>query len=316
MSDTQRIALAQISPVWLKRDATIEKVALWVRRAADEGCDVVAFGESLVPGYPFWLSHTGGASFDDDFQKEVFAHYLDQAIVIEAGHLDPITVAAAETGITVLLGCYERPADRGGHTGYCSLVTIQGDRGVVNVHRKLVPTYEERLVWGAGDGAGLRTFPQGAFTLGSLNCWENWMPLTRAALHGAGEDLHVAVWPGSHSNTEPITRFLAVEGRSYVASVSGLLRRDEIPDDLPGADRIKQACPEVLAGGGSCLAGPDGKWLIAPLGSEECLATADIDHQQVRRERQNFDPAGHYSRPDVTRLTVDRTRQSTVEFNE
>lgn len=312
----ERIGLAQISPVWLKRDETVEKVARWVRQAADEGCRIVAFGESLIPGYPFWLSHTGGASFEDDFQKEVFAHYLDQAVSIEAGHLDPIAAVAAETGITVLVGCYERPADRGGHTGYCSLVTIDGTGAVTNVHRKIMPTYEERLVWGIGDGAGLRTFTSGEFTVGALNCWENWLPLLRAALHGAGEDLHFAVWPGGVQNTEDLTRFAAKEGRSYVASVSGLLRREQIPDDLPGAEIIKKNCPEVLANGGSCLAGPDGEWVIAPAGSEECLLIADLDHAPVRRERQNLDPSGHYSRPDVTQLTVNRVRQSTVVFKD
>lgn len=311
-----RIGLAQIAPVWLRREATVAKVADWVGRAADNGCGLVAFGECLAPGYPFWLAHTGGAAFDDPVQKDLFAHYLDQAVCLEAGHLAPVQAVAAERGLWVVVGCYERPTDRGGHTGYASMVTIDPRGQVVNAHRKLVPTYEERLVWGAGDGHGLRTFPVGDFTLGSLNCWENWMPMARAALYAAGEDLRVAAWPGSPWNTSDITRFVAKEGRSYVGSVSGLLTRADVPDDLPHAEFLKQSLPEVMASGGSCVAGPDGEWLVEPVGPEEQLVIADLDHERVRRERQNFDPSGHYARPDVTRLTVNRERQGVVRFED
>ena len=142
------------------------------------------------------------------------------------------------------------------------------------------------------------------------------MPLSRAALYAQGEDLHIACWPGSVRNTEDITPFLAKEGRSYSVSVSTLMRRSDVPDDVPYADEIKAAMPEVAADGGSCIAAPDGSWILPPITGEENLRFADIDPAFVRRERQNFDPAGHYSRPDVTRLEVDRTRQNTAIFKD
>jgi nitrilase len=179
-----------------------------------------------------------------------------------------------------------------------------------------MPTYDERLVWSTGDGHGLRTHELGKFTLGGLNCWENWMPLARTALYAQGEDLHVAVWPGSRRNTIDITRFIALESRSFVASVSSLMRRDDLPSGLPNIEAIISNSPEFLADGGSCISGPDGEWLIEPFCNEEKLLIASIDHARVREERQNFDPVGHYSRPDVFRLRVKRKRQTAAKFTE
>ncbi len=199
---------------------------------------------------------------------------------------------------------------------YASLVYVDAKGSIESVHRKLVPTYEERLTWSPGDGHGLKTHALGRFTVGALNCWENWMPLARASLYAQGEDLHVAAWPGARRNTVDLTRFLAVEGRSFVASVSGLMRRSDFPASTPHLDAILRDCPDVLADGGSCVAGPDGAWLVEPVVGEEKLIVVQLDHARVREERQNFDPAGHYARPDVTRLVIDRRRQSTLRFRD
>lgn len=142
------------------------------------------------------------------------------------------------------------------------------------------------------------------------------MPLSRAALYGQGEDLHVAIWPGNKRNTVDITRFIAQESRSYVISVSGLMRREDFPPDTPHLEAILSDCPPVLADGGSCLAGPDGQWVIEPMPSEEKVLVAEVNHRLVREERQNFDPVGHYSRPDVTRLVLNRQRQSILSIQE
>jgi nitrilase len=311
-----RIALAQVAPVFLHREATIRKVVPRVREAADSGASLVAFGETLIPGYPRWLELTDGARFEDSAQKRLHARYLREAVCIEEGHLDPVRAAASETGCAVIVGVAERPRDRGGHSVYCSRVFIQPDGSIGSVHRKLMPTYEERLAWSIGDGAGLVTHRLGGFTIGALNCWENWMPLARAALYAAGEDLHVALWPGSRRNTEEITRFVAREGRSYVASVCGLLREQDIPDDVPERDRmIREAGPTLLEGG-SCAAAPDASWIVEPVVGQEALLTIDLDHDRVLEERQSFDPAGHYARPDVLRLHVDRRRQQGAEFRD
>ncbi|MBL0170313.1 MAG: carbon-nitrogen hydrolase family protein [Gemmatimonadaceae bacterium] len=313
-SDTLRIAGAQIAPIWLDRTATVAKVVAFIHQAADNGAQLVSFGEALVPGYPFWIEWTDGARFDSAVQKVLHARYLDQAVQIETGHLASVCDAARARGIAVIVGCMERPADRGGHSLFASLVYIDATGTIQSVHRKLMPTYEERLSWAGGDGHGLRTHALGPFTVGALNCWENWMPLARASLYAQGEDLHIGIWPGSVRNTEHITRFIARESRSYVMSVSGLLRRSDVTDSMPHAALLRERLPEVMAEGGSCLAGPDGSWLIEPVANEERLILADIEHRRVREERQNFDVAGHYGRPDVFQLTVNRERQSIVRL--
>ncbi len=303
-----------MAPVWLDRDKTLEKIYSFVEDAANKGCELVVFGEALVPGYPFWVERTDGARFNSKLQKEIFAHYLEQGIRFDAGHLDALCSLAKEKSIAVVLGTVERANDRGGHSMYCTLAYINAQGIITHTHRKLMPTYEERLVWSIGDGNGLQVQPLKNFTAGVLNCYENWMPLSRAALYGQGEDLHIAIWPGNVHNTENITRFIAQESRSYVISVSGLMRQSDIPSYIPHADLIRKNSEDVMANGGSCLAGPDAGWIIEPQKDTEGIFTAEINYARVREERQNFDPAGHYSRPDVTQLIVNRDRNSIVKF--
>jgi len=316
MSQILKLALPQLAPVWLSRDAGLVQVIQTIETVAKEKADLVVFSESFVPGYPFWLDGTGGAQFNNQKQKEIFAHYSDQAITIESGHLDGVCAALKAANMACYLGIIERPGDRSGHSLYCSYVYIDATGTVQSVHRKLQPTYEERLVWSPGDGHGLVTHKLGAFTVGGLNCWENWMPLARAALYAQGEDLHVMGWPGSDRNTEDLTRVLAKEGRSYCVSVSAIMRAEDVRDDTPFAEDIRAALGDMPANGGSCVSAPDGTWLLEPVTGETGLRYCELDPAFVRRERQNFDPAGHYSRPDVTQLTVDRRRQTTVVFED
>jgi nitrilase len=313
---TLRVALAQMAPAWLDRQSTLDKVIGRITGAAGQGAGLVVFGEALVPGYPFWPELTEGARFESPVQKALFAHYSANAVDVEGGGLASVCAAAAEQGIAVYLGVIEKSVHRGGFSCFATLVYITPQGEIASAHRKLMPTYEERLVWSPGDGNGLRVHELDGFRVGGLNCWENWMPLPRAALYGQGENLHVAVWPGSRRNTHDITRFIARESRSFVVSVSGLMHADWIPGSLPHANRIRAAADGWMADGGSCVAGPDGQWLLEP--QVECEETfcVDLDPEFVARERQNFDPAGHYSRPDVTSLCVDRRRQATVRFDD
>jgi len=310
------VGLAQISPVWLDKEKTIEKILRTVEEAATKGCELVVFGEALLPGYPFWLALTGGAEWNTKINKELHAHYANNSIQVEAGHLDKICKLCAEKNIAIYLGIIERPQDRGGHSVYCSLVYINQKGEIKSIHRKLQPTYDERLTWAQGDGFGLRVHPLKKFTLGGLNCWENWMPLPRTALYSQGENLHIAVWPGSDHNTKDITRFIARESRSFVISVSSLMSRKDFPKNTPHLEKIIANAPAILANGGSCIAGPDGEWIVAPVINKEGLIIETLNFDRVLEERQNFDVSGHYSRPDVTKLLVNRERQRIIDLKD
>ena len=309
-----KIAMAQLAPVWLNKNQTIEKAEQAIREAAKENSDLIVFGEGFLPGYPFWLSLSDGAKWELQINKSLHAHYAMNAIQIESGDLEGICLLAKELEIAVYLGIIERSADRGGHSLYCSLVYIDQKGEIQSVHRKLQPTYDERLTWAAGDGNGLRVHNLNGFTLGGLNCWENWMPLPRAALYAQGENLHIAVWPGGLQNTKDVTRFIARESRSYVVSVSSLMRKEDFPRDTPYYEDLMEKAPAILADGGSAIAGPNGEWLVEPIVHKEGLIYSEIELKKVFEERQNFDPVGHYSRPDVTKLTLNTERQNTLNI--
>lgn len=315
MNNKLKVAMAQIAPVWLNKQKTIEKIENCIKQAATENAELIVFGEALLPGYPFWIALTNGAEWNSIMQKELYSHYVQNSITIEKGELDSICALAKEHSMAVYLGIMERAANRGGHSVYASLVYIDPQGEIKSVHRKLQPTYDERLAWAPGDGNGLQVHTLKDFTVGGLNCWENWMPLARTALYGLGEDLHVAVWPGSDHNTRDITRFIAREARSFVVSVSSLMNTEDFPKDTPYYEKIMENTPNILANGGSCIAGPDGEWIVEPIINKEGVFYHKIDFNRVLEERQNFDAVGHYSRPDVTKLHVNRDRQSTVEFD-
>jgi nitrilase len=313
-----RIAAAQVHAAWGRPEEGSERVAGWIRRAAADGVDLLAFGETHLGGYPFWLSMTDGSRFDEAGQKRAYAYYLAAAVELDGPELRHIREAAADHRVFTYLGIAERGSGVARGSVFATLVAIDPDRGIVSAHRKLQPTYEERLAWAAGDGYGLSvhaTTGHGGDTMrvGGLNCWENWMPQARMAMYAGGEDIHVSVWPGAVRHTIDSTRFIALEGRVYSLAAGTLLSRADVPADFPLADALPDG---DWADGGSAIAAPDGQWLREPVGGTEGLVVADVDLARVREERQNFDPTGHYARPDVFELRVDRRRQEITRFRD
>lgn len=294
-----RVAGIQISPIFLDAERTWEKLESYIRDAKANGAELVAWGETLIPGYPFWLSPTGGARFNDDDQKTVYSTYWREAIQLDSSPIIERMKAIARELDLMLIGGI---AEKEGASIYCTLLTISNKGVVLGRHRKIKPTYEERLVWADGDALGLKTYPVKDICVGGLNCWENWLPLARAALHLQKETLHIAVWPGSLRNTEDITRFIALEGRSWVMSVSGFLRPTDFShlseSEFP-MKSMMESYPTNWANGGSVIVDPRGTVVAGPLVDKEGIVYADIDLELVIKERQNLDISGHYSRFDI-----------------
>ncbi|MEQ4717673.1 carbon-nitrogen hydrolase family protein [Nonomuraea sp. B19D2] len=303
-----RIAAAQARCPWLDLAAGTAKVLDFLGKAAADDVALLAFPETFLSGYPFWVKHTDAARFNDPEQKRAYAAYLDAAVEIDGPQVRTIIEAVRDLGVFTYLGITERVHG----TVYCTLLAISPGEGIVSAHRKLMPTHEERLVWGTGDGHGLRVHQAGELKVGGLICWENWMPLARHALYAQGEDVHISVWPGSTRATTDITRFIAREGRVYSLATGALFSYEDIPADFPFRDRLADRVSNC--DGGSAIAGPDGQWIAPPVSGEKRLIIADAQPAIVRQERQNFDPIGHYARGDVFRVEIDRRRLGPARF--
>lgn len=305
-----RVAAVQAAPIFLDSDATTNKVLDLMKAAGAGGADLCAFSETFLSGYPWWLDLTAGGGFNDPQQKAAYAQYVEASLTADGPELAAIVEAASELGMFTYLGFIER-ATSGGSV-YASLAAIHPDDGIVSVHRKLRPTYDERLVWSAGDGHGLVVHDWEGFRVGGLNCWENWMPLARYSLYAQGEQLHVATWPGSPWLTRDISRFIALEGRQYVVSVGGVLTADDIPETFVLREEMVRKS-ERFASGGTLIVAPDGQAIEGPAENDETILFAEVDVSRVLEERHNFDPAGHYNRPDIFRLSVNRERQQPLD---
>jgi predicted amidohydrolase len=294
-----RVACIQISPIFLDARKTWDKLYGFIEEASKKGADLITWGETLIPGYPVWISRSGGAKFNDPVQKKVYAKYWDEAIHLKNSPIiEEMKDLAKKHNVMLMGGILEKES---GST-YCTLITIGPEGELLGRHRKIKPTYEERLVWADGDSLGLRTYPLKGTQVGGLNCWENWLPLARAALHLQEEMIHVAVWPGSIGLTKDITRFIALEGRSWVISVSGLLRPDDFnhlsEDEFP-MKKVLMSVEKSLQNGGSMIVDPTGKIVAGPLVDEEGILYYDVDPLVAVEERQNLDISGHYSRFDI-----------------
>lgn len=299
-----RVAAIQAAPVFLDAAATTDKVLKFLNQAARGGAELIAFPEVFIAGYPFWLRIPSIAT-NDELLKVGHIAYLRSAIAANGPELAAIWSEAAKHGVFVYIGFVEKTASGG--SVYASLAAIHPDKGIVGVHRKLKPTFHERLIWSDGDGRGLEVHDFKGLKTGALNCYENWLPLARQAFYDQGEQLHVAVWPGDLAVVQNISQFIAMEGRVYVVSASGLLRATDIPEAFPLREHIV-ADRLIINDGGSMIVAPDGLIVAGPVIGEEKILYADVDVEIVMGEHLKLDPAGHYARNDVLRLTVNRDR--------
>jgi nitrilase len=304
-----KAACVQAEPVVLDREATLAKLERLTAEAAEQGAELVVFPEAFIPVYPssVWAKHFAG--WADDRSKATFARIAAEAVAVPGPAADRLAATAKEHGVWLVTGVTEVDPDRPG-TLYNTLLYHSPDGELALRHRKLVPTNHERLIWGPGDGSGLRAIATDLGRLGGLICWENYMPLARFALYESGVEIYVASTADDGDAWQATLVHIARESRSFVIAPSHFQRASAYPDDFPLRDALEGL--DVIGRGGSAILGPDGSYLAGPLYDEEGILYAELEPARLFEERQRFDPAGHYHRPDVLRLKVKRNRRASV----
>src|ERR1700739_859974 len=278
MRELLRVAIVQNSPIFLDLDASLAKAVRLAEEAAKGQASVIAFGETLLPGYPAWLDHCSDvALWDHRPSKDVFAKLRQNSLTVPGKETETLAQIAGDLKVTLVIGANERvETGPGNGTLYNTLLTFTPDGQLANHHRKLVPTYTERLVWGQGDGRGLRSIATPGGRVGGLICWEHWMPLARQAMHIAGEHIHVAVWPTVHEMHQIASRHYAFEGRCFVLAAGVLMKTRDLPSQFAVASGLAKNPDHFLLRGGSAIVGPDGSYVVEPLFDEERVMVADL----------------------------------------
>jgi predicted amidohydrolase len=303
-----RVAIAQ-AEVQPTLDAGLAATVRLIGDARAAGAGLVVFPETWLPGYPAWLDVCRDvALWDHEPVKRVFRRMAEESVVVPGPVTETLGAAAKDAGLVLVIGVTER-IDAGPSHGtlYNAALTFDADGKLVNHHRKLVPTYTERMVWGLGDANGLTAVETKVGRVGALVCWEHWMPLARQAMHDSGEDIHVALWPTAHEMLQVASRHYAFEGRCFVLAAGSLMRASALPPELePHAAKVRSPSDWVLRGG-SAIVGPDGRYVAEPCFDRPELIVSDVDLGRVREERMTLDVSGHYHRPELLRLEIDRS---------
>jgi nitrilase len=306
MKTKTRVAAVQAAPVFMDLEGSLEKARGLIRDAASRGAEIIVFPEAWLPGYPAWLDCCRDAGiWDHEPTKRLFARLVENSVVVPGSHVRALGTLSREFGIALSIGVNERVKEGPGHgTLYNSNLLFNSDGALVNCHRKIMPTFTERMIWGMGDGTSLCAAETSAGRMGALICWEHWMPLARQVLHNSREDVHVAAWPWVKEMNLVASRHYAFEGRCFVVACGGILRARDLPQELEPLESFGSQPDTFVLKGGSAIIGPDGKILSGPVFDEETILIAEIDFSEITKESLTLDVTGHYARPDVFDLQL------------
>ncbi|WP_432473035.1 carbon-nitrogen hydrolase family protein [Amphritea sp. HPY] len=309
-----KIAIVQKPPVLLDLDATIGRVVESIEEAAGLGAKLIMFPEAYLPGYPTWIwrLRPGG---DMALGNTIHARLLENSVSLVDGDLDRICEAAAKAGVVVVIGMHERDSCYSGTTLYNTVVVVGTDGSILNRHRKLMPTNPERMVWGAGDGSGLRVVDTPVGRIGCLICWESYMPLARFALYAQDIDIYIAPTWDCGETWMASMNHIAREGGCWVLTTATAIQGSDIPASFPERDSLFSA-DEWINPGDAAVIKPFGGTVAGPMHQEKGTLYAEIDLEAARNARKALDVSGHYNRPDIFQLDVDRTAKLPVKFKE
>jgi nitrilase len=307
------VAIVQESPILLDRDKTIELAVGYVEQAAANGSNLVVFPEAFISGYPAWIwrLRPGG---DWGTSEELHSRLVESAVDLENNGLSLLCNVARENRVTIVCGLNERDGSLSRATVYNTVVIIGEDGTILNRHRKLMPTNPERMVWGFGDGSGLKVVDTRAGRLGTLICWENYMPLARYTLYAQGVEVYVAPTYDSGDGWIGTMQHIAREGRCWVVGSGVALTYDDIPDDFPEKESLYSSTEQWINPGDSAVIAPGGDIVAGPMHNAKGILYAEIDTDSVIPARRTLDVAGHYSRPDIFTLSVNTQPQTPVKF--
>jgi nitrilase len=307
-----KVAVVQRPPVLLDRAATMGSAVESIAEAAAEGAGLVVFPETFLPGYPVWIWRLRPDQYA--LTEEIHGRLLAESVDLSEGGLSPLQEAAAAAGVVVVCGIHEREGSYGRATIYNTLVTIGADGSILNQHRKLVPTNPERMVWGQGDASGLRVVDTSFGRLGGLICWENYMPLARYALYAQGVQVYVASTWDEDETWLASMRHIAAEGRCWVVGSGCALKAADVPSSFPSRETLFPDDEEWLNSGDSVLVAPGGEVVAGPLHGEYGILYGDIDADRSASAHRTLDVSGHYGRPDIFHLEVDRSPREPISF--
>jgi nitrilase len=308
-----RVAIVQRPPVFLNRAETTSAAVAGIREAAGAGAQLVVFPEAFIPGYPAWIwrLRPGG---DMALAERLHSLLLANAVRVDGDDLAPLREAAKEHKVTVVCGMDERDTEFSRSTIYNTVVVIGPDGAVQNRHRKVMPTNPERMVWGFGDASGLRAIDTPCGRIGTLICWESYMPLARCALYAQGVDVYIAPTYDAGDRWIASTQHIAREGGCWVLGSGCAFQARHIPDAVPGKAELYPNPDEWVNAGDSVIVAPGGKIVAGPLRNELGILYGEIDLERVGQARRSLDAVGHYSRPDLFQLQVNAAPLRPVEF--
>lgn len=306
-----KTAIIQHEPIFNNLSKTLQKGLTLIEEAAQSGAQLIVFAEGWFAGYPAWIDHCAHVGrWDHPSIKAVWAEMYKNSVELGSPEMQQLQKIASEKQVYLLFGANEKISKgQGNNTIYNSAFLIDKNGQIQIHHRKLMPTYNEKLVHGFGDAFGLKSVDTDLGKVGTLICWEHWMPLSRQALHDENEDIHVALWPAVLDRHELASRHYAFEGRCYVIAAGQILRKKSIPSTLELPKEIIENDSEFLLAGGSCIFAPNGDYLLKPQLNEEKIIYFDLpSSENLIQERMNLAVSGHYQRPDIFTFEVNKKR--------